>query len=379
MLLASWMTRTTKLRRRMARPLLTLGAAALAFPVGTAQAQQTFTWTQNSATTQNWLTNANWAGNNVFSNNALNTLAFFGNTTTALAAGNNLITGNLPATLAMNALTLNGLANASSATNITIGTSDTRIFLAGPAPQVNLNGMDNGAIGLNYTVATNVAMISNTLFTGNGTATFNFTGAITGDASLTKAGTSTMILTNSNNSYTGGTFVNAGTLKLGTNSADQIPLNGNVTVASGATFNLGTASFNGSFGLSNESKPAGTITLNGGTLATEANAHYYFASGLTMTGGHVDFTQDTSSIYFRLFLTGPITVNPSNATAVWSGSPSLPRFSSISNQSGGPLTISVGAGTTASGIDLDSNLSLFGGNGSWIKSGPGVMRISYQI
>jgi autotransporter-associated beta strand protein len=61
-------------------------------------------------------------------------------------------------------------------------------------------------------------------------------GAITGAGSLTKNGTGKLTLSGAN-TYTGTTIVNVGTLKLG--NANALPVTTNLTVASGATIDIG--------------------------------------------------------------------------------------------------------------------------------------------
>src|SRR5262249_1184723 len=63
-------------------------------------------------------------------------------------------------------------------------------------------------------------------------ATLKISGALSGPASLTKAGGGTLILTNPSNSYGGDTTISGGTLQLG--AAGVIPDSSSVTVAAGA-------------------------------------------------------------------------------------------------------------------------------------------------
>ena len=57
--------------------------------------------------------------------------------------------------------------------------------------------------------------------------------------------------------FVSGYVPNSGTLKLGAASADQIPSGGNITVAAGAIFDIGSPSTT-----SNSARPVGTITLS---------------------------------------------------------------------------------------------------------------------
>ena len=253
---------------------LALSALALIGAPAVSQAAD-YTWIQNSAATQDWTTTGNWLSGSAFTGPGTNTdtLTFFANTTTALANGSNLIITNVTTPLTMNVLTLNGLgAAATGAANITIGTNAATWTLDGTNPTVNLNGL-NGSQQLNYTVAVNLALAqANTLFTGNGTASFNFTGLISGTGAgngITKSGTSTLTLSGAN-TYTGTTTINAGiTTPAGTRAgaltvsgaSGSIKFSSGVTVGTGATLNLNNAS-----GSVDRIKDTATLTLNGGAL-----------------------------------------------------------------------------------------------------------------
>ena len=124
---------------------------------------------------------------------------------------------------------------------------------------------------------------------------------------LTKNGSGTLILSNSANTYSGGTFVNGGTLTLGSGTA--IPTGGSVTVADGATFNTS--------GLTNGiSNAIGTLTINGaGTFRVPSGSGDYYLNQLAMTNGNVDFTGTSN---FWLHFTGAsagITIN--SGTSTW--------------------------------------------------------------
>jgi autotransporter-associated beta strand protein len=89
------------------------------------------------------------------------------------------------------------------------------------------------------TAVTNIFLttpVSPSVVVVNTTNTYTFTGTnITGGSSLVKNGSGVLVLTNRNNTFTSGTFVGGGTLRMGL-GLNNLP--GTVTVASGATLDL---------------------------------------------------------------------------------------------------------------------------------------------
>lgn len=234
--------------------LAVLAALLIQFAAPSAFATQ-YTWTKNTVASQDWTVTGNWSPATVFVDGTGNELRFFADTTTALINGANSITVSVPTTLSMNILTLNGKgAAATAAAAITLASSASTWTLDGTTPTVNLNG-SNGTQVLTYTVPANLTLAqANTLFTGDGTAGFTFSGAISGSAKdITKTGTSTLIFSGaSSGTLVGGNAnVNAGTLRLtGANS-----LGG----ATGPTIQLG------------DTTGSATATLQTGVSATYAN------------------------------------------------------------------------------------------------------------
>jgi fibronectin-binding autotransporter adhesin len=110
----------------------------------------------------------------------------------------------------------------------------------------------------------------------SGTLEFNRAGsltvgnAISGTGSLIQSGPGTTILS-ANNTYTGGTMINAGTLALSNNNANI--LSGAITVNSGATLRAQGV---------NVISDTSAMTLNGGTYAMGTNGEYI--GSLTMNG-----------------------------------------------------------------------------------------------
>ena len=242
-----------------------IAAASIVFCLSQAAHATTYTWTKNSVATQTWTTTANWNSSTVFVDGTGNELKFFAETTTALANGTNAITSSVPATLTMGTLTLNGKSPTTSGqtATINIASNASNWTLGGATPTVNLNGL-NSTGALAYDVKANLTLGATTTFTGNGTASFTFSGAI-GDSSsgygITKSGSSTLTLSGNNN-HTGITTINAGKLVVSHNNALG-------TTAGGTTVNGVTAS--SGFG--------NTVTLSSGITVTDETLTLSTASG----------------------------------------------------------------------------------------------------
>ena len=182
---------------------------------------------------------------------------------------------------------------------------------------------------------------------------------------LTKNGSGTLILSRViPNTYGGGTFVNGGTLI----AHNSIPTGGDVTVANGAQFNIGS--------IGNSSDTAiGILNLAGsGTFRVTGGSSAYYLNKLVMTGGSVDLSGTANFILHFLNNNALIATVSSSTTANLVGS----GASRIQNDSGIRMDIFVPQGTTPSGIDLDAGviLSGAGANSDFAKVGGGTMRLT---
>src|SRR5204862_470870 len=129
--------------------------------------------------------------------------------------------------------------------------------------------------------AGNATQNANTLTAGGTNATTTFSGVMSGTGGLTKAGTGTLTLSGVN-SYTGTTNVSAGTVSVnGTAIADA----SNVTVGSGATFDLTGSETVGSIaGAGNVTLAANTLTAGGSNASTTFSGIMSGTGGLTKAG-----------------------------------------------------------------------------------------------
>ena len=106
------------------------------------------------------------------------------------------------------------------------------------------------------TISVPLSLAADTTIGGTGNATLSISGAISGSGKLIKTTANQRLELNGTNSYTGGTLISGGTLHCSLQNPSPLGASVNVTVQSGATLSL------------DRNQITGSLTLNGGTLAT---------------------------------------------------------------------------------------------------------------
>lgn len=202
-----------------------------------------------------------------------------------------------------------------------------------------------------------------TLTIDSGTATQS--GAISGDGSITKTGDGTLRLTASN-SHSGGTIISEGTLAI-TSTAGAGAVTGSVSIAAGATLDLGAQNMGLAGGLAPRISGEGTVTTTG---AFNNGSSSSFTRGFAL-GGTASLNHTGTG---TLILTGTSTytgtTSVSNGTLRVDGS--IATSSTVTVQSTGTLagTGTVGdlslSGTLAPGhspgtLTVDGNTTWNGG------------------
>lgn len=200
-------------------------------------------------------------------------------------------------------------------------------------------------------------------YTITGTAGTN---EITGAASLTKAGTGTLVIA-SRQSYTGGTTVNSGVLDLTGGGGATGALRGTVTVNSGATLRLSTGD---ATGYNTGTDRVSQIDLNGGTLHVNTTANQTLGSAvINLTGGSITGIGGSN---LDLFANGSAINTLASATT---STISLPTLGLRQNDS----TFTIADGAAAVDLLVSSRLTDGGdgaGNNALIKNGAGAMELA---
>ncbi|RYG68785.1 hypothetical protein EON77_15200, partial [bacterium] len=195
-------------------------------------------------------------------------------------------------------------------TDLTIGSAGTFGFIASSQKVASLSGAGTVSLG-------------DAAFAVDGAASTTFSGTILGDGSFTKAGAGTLTLSGSN-TYTGGTAIKGGTLRMGQNNA--LPTTSKVDVASGATLDvygnlqsLGALTGAGRV----ELRDSGRLSVagNGSTFAGAISGGGSFTktgSGTFTLSGVSDYTNgtrvlDTGTLRVTGAISGNLNVAP-NAT-----------------------------------------------------------------
>jgi len=224
-------------------------AIALSVLINITYAQAaTYTWSNLDNNTP--VINGNWSGGESWSAapvSAADTTLSIGYTyATNSAAETNTLTNDIANPFLLNVLSLTGNSNAGN------GSSNALINIAGSplefvsngstTPQVNLSSVRTNGQVITFNVQSNLVLTNNTLFTGNGSASFTVSGGISGAGNLSKSGTSKLVLSGTN-SFAGTITISGGILQLTNqvslyNNTSASWTASNISVASGATLAL---------------------------------------------------------------------------------------------------------------------------------------------
>jgi autotransporter-associated beta strand protein len=326
----------------------------------------TFTWA--SATTGVWSNAARWTNN-------------VGDGTAPVATGaanytlNFTPTGTYTATHDRNNGFLLNQANFSGTPTVDGTNALTFTNNGATLPAIHHNSNNN------TTLSTPIVLNANTTVggTATGNATFTLNGAISGSGTLIKENTAILTL-NSASTYSGGTTVNAGTLRLG-GTNNTLMGSGPVTLNAGTTLNLnGNNNLTNAFAINGATVTNGnsfSANLNGPVTLTGSNIFDLATTGNMSIGGAIS---GSGGLTRRGTSSGTLNITGANSftgpVAVQAGSITVTSLNSVI---GGTATSNLGAPTT--GENGTISLGLTTTAGSLIYNGTGettdrVIRLS---
>ena len=241
-------------------------------------------------------------------------------------------------------LTLNGTNTYTGTTTVNTGTlatsaadriSDSSAVTVASGAVLQLGGSETvGSIA----GAGNYSLGAYTLTAGADNTSTTVSGVLSGaGGGLTKTGTGTLTLSG-NNTYTGATTINSGTLSIG--AADRIADASNLNVA-GGTFNL--AGFNEALGSITGS---GNITLGAGTLTTNSSSSTTFSGVVSGTGALVKNGTSTLTLAGSNTYTGTTTI--SSGTLAFSVAGNGSSNGGLGSSSNAASNVLIGNGTVLS-------------------------------
>lgn len=255
------------------------------------------------------------------------------------------------AALGTGQLTISAAATIDASTTLTLSTN--------PAVSQGGNLTFTGTAALTMGTGTWTLTASRNITCQSATNALTIPGVVAGVGfGITKLSGGILVLSNTANTYSGGTTLTAGTLtaSLGTAAGSKANFgSGAITAASGTTLRF----FAGS--TANAMSHANNLTINGGTLVSE-DATQTFSGTVTLgatstvnvvwSGKNCILSGVISGATFGITKTGPGTLFLNNAANTYTGATTV---------SSGPLG---GSGTLASAITVASGASIMGGTGA---------------
>ncbi|HWU56471.1 MAG TPA: autotransporter domain-containing protein [Rhizomicrobium sp.] len=219
-------------------------------------------------------------------------------------------------------------------------------------------------IGNGGTSGSTVGNIQNNgVFAVNRSDNYVFNGVISGNGSILQAGSGTLILTGSNNNFTGTTTITAGTLQIGNGTANAV-LGGSIVDNSALVVDVpGNLLFGGISG-------SGSVQQIGSNSTLMLVGTNTYTGGTIISSGTVQLGPQLASIVASLAPTGALTVNG----GVFDVNSHTQTVGALSG-SGGSISLGAGLLTT----DTNSNTIFAGqitGTGVLAKAGTGTLTLT---
>ncbi|MCP5547854.1 MAG: autotransporter-associated beta strand repeat-containing protein [Akkermansiaceae bacterium] len=213
------------------------------------------------------------------------------------------------------------------------------------------------SVAISSTVTPSSVTLNNSL--GND---YTFTGSsIAGTGGLTKNGTGTVTLAQQN-TYTGATIINDGTVVLAAGGSDVIADGSAITINSGATLDLAAGN------AIQRNSSAGSITIDGGLLTQSDGNHGHYPNLNLSNGASITATSAGSFGGVNVDFDGDVTVSGTSPSTLGPFTFGF-RFNNFS-----PV-FNVSDVTSDSAVDLTID-SRIRGNSGFTKTGAGTMYIA---
>ncbi len=347
------------------------------------------TFTGSTRTIQQSSANAQSIANTIAATtNSMLVLTLAGNGTGVVTLSGAIVAGSGNRDYAINktgtsTFSLSGTNTYAGGTTISGGT-----LIVSSAASLGNNGggltMNAGTLEIAASFSTSRAIILNSAastFQIDPSQTYTITSGITGSGALNKTGTGTMVLSGAN-TYSGGTVISAGTLRLG--AAERLLNTGALTI-SGGTFDLQTFSETVGVVTLASGSIVGTGTLTGSAYALQAGT---VSAPLGGTGALTKSTSGTLTLSGANTFLGGTTIN--GGTVVVSSNANLGGITSGVTVNAGTLEIATSfntglrvftLGNAASTFQVDAgqtftvNAAIIG-PGTLNKTGSGTMVLS---
>ena len=351
------------------------------------------TWSSTGTSTSGG--DGNWTGGTTWWNGSTGVSWTDGDTAIFNAAGNTTVNS----AVILDRITFSNhtddisIANGSGTITLNSGITATNPFQVGPR---TFTISESIALGASQTWEVNNAGSS-----GVGTANLLVSGNISGSSlGITKTGNGTLTLSGTNNTYSGDTTINAGTLTLANTAQNNTTIRGNILI-NGGTLKFGVLNSN------NQIADTSSVTMTSGSLfVSQADT----INTLSVSGGYMNLTGGLNVTNSSSFTGGSLTVGARSLSATLNGPITLGNYTfgwgantPFSNSTGIAIggDISVNAGTTVnfqgaegwSGfngrltfntnrvIDVGANANMnvqwgIAGTGGFTKNGTGTLTLS---
>jgi len=256
-------------------------------------------------------------------------------------------------------------------TNANLGATTSGVILAGGRLE-----LADGFAGPSSRAISTTSDTTSTLAVAAGTA--SYAGNITGSGGLIKDGPGTLTLS-ARNTFTGGTTVNEGTLRLGHFNSGVGTLNGELVVNAGGRVEYTTADV---FGYNTGNQSIDALTINGGTVGSNF-ANYFWRSGdtfpLAMDAGTLLLGGSASGSGGNNFLSPVITVTGSSPSVIARAEGNTTGTLRLRNLSRGTVNVAAGSELRIEVPVVSSNASsdsTTAGSGGLTKQGSGLLTLS---